>query len=117
MNGQDQGMLWKPPFHCDVTRALKPGANQLEIHVTNLWPNRLIGDEQFPDDAQWKGMYLKSWPDWFLHKCPRSESRRVTFSVVKHYDRKSPLLPSGLLGPVTLQSRRELQFELPTPKH
>lgn len=47
----------------------------------------------------------------------RPESRRVTFSVVKHYDRESRLLPSGLLGPVTLQSRRELPFALPRSKN
>ncbi|HEX9782244.1 MAG TPA: hypothetical protein VGA56_05865 [Opitutaceae bacterium] len=38
------GLLWKPPFHADVTSAVRPDVNRLEIKVTNLWPNRLIGD-------------------------------------------------------------------------
>ncbi|MCX6896346.1 MAG: glycosyl hydrolase, partial [Verrucomicrobia bacterium] len=47
------GTLWKPPFHADISHALKPGKNRLEIRVTNLWPNRMIGDEHEPDDAEW----------------------------------------------------------------
>ncbi len=108
LNGCDLGTYWKPPFCIDVTDALTSGQNALAVHVTNLWPNRLIGDEQFPDDAQWEGLYLKSWPDWFLQKKPRPEPRRKTFSVVKHYDQHSPLLPSGLLGPVTLSAARDV---------
>ena len=48
VNGQSMGILWKEPFCVDVTSALKPGDNLLEIKVTNLWVNRLIGDQQ-PD--------------------------------------------------------------------
>jgi hypothetical protein len=44
LNGRAFGVLWKPPFRVDVTDALKPGANRLEIKVTNEWTNRLIGD-------------------------------------------------------------------------
>ena len=46
VNGKALGILWKAPFRVDVTGALKPGANTLEIRVTNLWVNRLIGDQQ-----------------------------------------------------------------------
>ena len=46
LNGQALGTLWKPPFRVDVTGALKPGANALEVKVVNLWINRMIGDEQ-----------------------------------------------------------------------
>jgi len=47
VNGKPlQEILWKPPFQIDVTSALKQGANHLEIKITNLWPNRLIGDAQ-----------------------------------------------------------------------
>lgn len=105
LNGRDLGTLWKPPFRVDATDALKLGDNVLEVAVTNLWANRLIGDEQFPDDARWERKYLAAWPDWFSLEGPakpRPEPRRKTFSVVKHYDKQSPLLPSGLLGPVTL---------------
>ena len=34
--------------------------------MTNLWPNRLIGDEQYPDDCEWDGITLKRWPDWMV---------------------------------------------------
>jgi hypothetical protein len=53
INGRDLGILWKKPFLADASGVLKPGRNQLEIEVTNLWPNRLIGDEQLPADAEW----------------------------------------------------------------
>jgi hypothetical protein len=47
VNGQPVGgVLWKPPFHADLTSALKPGPNHIEVKVTNLWPNRIIGDRQ-----------------------------------------------------------------------
>ena len=48
VNGKSLGILWKAPYKVDVTSALKPGSNQLTIKVTNLWVNRLIGDQQ-PD--------------------------------------------------------------------
>ena len=48
VNGKSLGILWKSPFRVDATSALKPGANAVEIKVTNLWVNRLIGDQQ-PD--------------------------------------------------------------------
>ena len=48
VNGKQIGIIWKTPFRVDVTDALKPGVNALEVKVTNLWVNRLIGDQQ-PD--------------------------------------------------------------------
>jgi len=97
-------VLWKPPYAVDVTGALKPGRNQLEVKVTNLWPNRLIGDEQYPDDVEWDGISIKKWPDWMLKGEPRPSKDRVTFTTWKHWRKGSALLPSGLLGPVTLRS-------------
>ena len=52
LNGKTLGVLWKPPFRLDVTEALKPGANHLEIKVTNEWTNRLIGDRSAPADKK-----------------------------------------------------------------
>jgi hypothetical protein len=52
LNGRALGVVWKPPFRVDVTDALKPGANQLEIRVTNEWTNRLIGDRAAPADKK-----------------------------------------------------------------
>jgi hypothetical protein len=76
VNGKSLGILWKSPFRVDATSALKPGANAVEIKVTNLWVNRLIGDQQ---------------PD---------ATKKYTYTTQQFYRADSPLLPSGLLGPV-----------------
>ena len=84
VNGAPLGILWKTPFRVDVTSALKPGANTIEIKVTNLWVNRLVGDQQ-PDAA-----------------------KRYTYTARQFYQADSPLLPSGLLGPVrVVRSRKQ----------
>ena len=54
----DLGILWSDPFRIDVAKHLKPGTNTLEVAVTNLWVNRLIGDEQLPADVKWQGLAL-----------------------------------------------------------
>jgi hypothetical protein len=76
VNGKPLGILWKAPFRVEVSSALKAGANTLEIKVTNLWVNRLIGDQQ---------------PD---------VTKKFTYTAQQFYRADSPLLPSGLLGPV-----------------
>jgi hypothetical protein len=76
VNGKPLGIVWKAPYRIDVTSALKPGANKLEIRVANLWVNRLIGDQQ-PNAA-----------------------KKYTFTTHNPYKASSPLLPSGLLGAV-----------------
>lgn len=110
LNGKSLGTLWKPPFICEITGLLRPQANELEVHVTNLWPNRLIGDEQFPDDCtengQWKSGVIPVLPEWLKKGQPRPESRRLTFCTWKHWHREDPLLPSGLLGPVNIRHVR-----------
>jgi hypothetical protein len=80
VNGKYQGILWKGPFRIDVTPALVPGRNQIVVQVTNLWVNRMIGDQQ----------------PWALKK--------YAFADFTPYKADSPLLPSGLLGPVRLLS-------------
>jgi hypothetical protein len=104
LNGQDLGTLWKPPFRLDITRWARPGANDLQVAVTNLWPNRLIGDEELPDDAEWNGRAIKAWPTWLLEGKPRPATGRYTFTTWKHWVKGTPLLDSGLLGPVVLRS-------------
>ena len=76
VNGRSLGIVWKPPFRVDATAALKPGANALVLRVTDLWVNRLIGDQQ-PNVA-----------------------KKYTWTAQQFYHADSPLLPSGLLGPV-----------------
>ncbi len=95
------------PWRTDITRAVRKGANVLEIVVANLWPNRLIGDEQRPPDAEYgRDGNLARWPGWLTQGKPRPTSGRLTFTTWKHFDKGSPLLPSGLLGPVTIRAER-----------
>ncbi len=103
LNGQNFGVLWKPPFRANITAAAKPGVNRLVVKVTNLWPNRLIGDEQLPEDREWDGKQLKAWPQWLLDGQP-SPTGRLTFTTWHHWTKDAQLLESGLLGPVTLRT-------------
>lgn len=80
VNGEYCGTAWKHPFRVDITSAVREGENDIRIKVVNLWVNRLIGDEQ---------------PD-----C----TTRYTFTDARHYKADSPLLPSGLMGPVRIVS-------------
>ncbi len=98
LNGKNLGVLWCAPWQADISNVVKEKNNLLEITVANLWPNRLTGDEQLPDD----GIKNGQWPEWLLKGQPRS-SGRYTFSTWKFYTKDSPLLPSGLLGPVIIQ--------------
>ena len=76
INGKSQGIVWKKPFKVKLKDALKVGENTIEIKVTNLWVNRLIGDQQ-PD--------VKT---------------KITYTTMPFYRADSPLLPAGLMNPV-----------------
>jgi len=76
LNGKDLGTLWRQPFQVEITQAVKPGENALEITVANLWPNRLIGDQTLPAEE------------------------RIARTTWNPYTKDTPLLKSGLLGPV-----------------
>jgi hypothetical protein len=103
LNGRDLGVVWCDPWRVDITDAVRKKGNRLEVRVANLWPNRLIGDEREPPDAEYaRNGRLARWPDWLLRGEPRPSAGRFTFSTWKHYSRDSPLLPSGLLGPVRI---------------
>lgn len=78
VNGTPLGIVWKRPFRLDATSALKAGANALEVKVTNLWVNRMIGDRQ------------------------PNATTKYTFTAPVFYKANSPLLPSGLIGPVRI---------------
>ena len=110
VNGRDSGLLWKEPFRANITRALRPGANEIEIKITNLWPNRLIGDEHLPAGPEWDGTTLKSIPRWVLDGRP-DPTGRIAFTSYRPFTVKSPLLESGLLGPVRLITTRKLVIE------
>jgi hypothetical protein len=131
INGRTFATLWKPPFRVDITDALSSGDNALEVHVTNLWPNRLIGDEREPDDAKWgepevfrfvkpvptTGRRLMEIPGWVTDAVNRPSGNRVTFTTYDFFNGSDPLLPSGLLGPVmtdvSVSSKTERQQSPP----
>jgi len=98
LNGKELGVVWTAPWKVDITTIVKKKGNELEIEVANLWPNRLIGDEQFPDDGIKDGKF----PDWLIKGESRT-SGRYTFTTYSPYKKDSPLLSSGLIGPVTIQ--------------
>ena len=79
LNGKDLGVVWTAPWHVEITGAVQPTDNKLQIDVVNLWPNRLIGDAALPPE------------------------KRLTVTNVAKFKKDSPLLESGLLGPVTLR--------------
>ena len=103
VNGKDLGVLWRAPYSLDVTEAVKPGSNQLEVEIANLWPNRMVGDELLPEDGiRNPNGTLKAWPEWLLHG-KASPTGRFTFTSWKLWRKDEKLLPSGLLGPVRIR--------------
>ena len=98
LNGKPLNVIWTAPWKVSIGDVLRDKGNVLEIEVVNLWPNRLIGDEQLPDD----GIDKNEWPRWLINGKPRP-SKRYTFTTYKHYGADDPLFPSGLLGPVVVQ--------------
>jgi hypothetical protein len=81
LNGRDLGVIWTAPWRVDISGVLKEKGNELEIEVVNTWLNRLVGDAHLPPE------------------------KRVAKTNIQ-YPPTQPLMPSGLLGPVTVQ--REL---------
>ena len=107
INGKDLGVVWTDPFRVKITEVVVAGENQIGIEVANLWPNRLIGDEQKPDD----GIKNGQWPEWLLNGKPRT-SGRYTFTTFKHYKADSPLLKSGLIGPVKILTVKKTRVKI-----
>lgn len=102
VNGKSLGILWKAPFSVNLDGMVHEGVNNLEVRITNLWPNRLIGDEHLPDDPEWNDNSEKKWPEWLLNGTKPS-SERISFATWKHWDKESSLQSSGLLGPVIIR--------------
>jgi hypothetical protein len=108
VNGIEMGVLWTNPWRIDVTASVTHGDNLLEIAVTNVWANRLIGDEKQPPDVEWQhgdtrysdGLFLKQFPEWFLRREARPSKERYTFTTWNYFGNDVPLTPSGLLGPI-----------------
>jgi hypothetical protein len=113
INGTDLGVVWYPPYQIDISKVVKPGSNKVEIAVTNNWANKLIGDEQEPEDMEWGtdrgefGRAIKAYPNWFIQNKPRPSSNRKTFSIWHYYRKGDATKPAGLLGPVQLIYERK----------
>ena len=88
LNGIDLGVVWRPPFRADISKAVKPGDNKLEVMVVNSWRNRLIGDNKLPEH--------KRLTKTNIRVIERTESSRLT---------KWELEESGLLGPVRITEK------------
>ncbi len=113
INGQNLGVKMWSPYRYNVSNLLLNGQNTLEIEVTNLWPNRLIGDErEYEDTANWKpngyqGEQLVAFPDWLKGHNPQQPGERKTWATWKHWSKEDALIPSGLLGPVTIMAQKK----------
>ncbi len=83
----------------------------MEIKVVNLWVNRMIGDEQLAEDSDRNpDGTLRRWPAWLDSDKP-SPAGRYTFTSWRLWHKNSPLLPSGLLGPVTLEATQQVEVK------
>jgi hypothetical protein len=102
LNGQDLGVIWTAPWRVALGDAIRPGENQLEIDVVNLWPNRLIGDGLLPRNQRLTRTNVRTYDT------PPGESDFCSLDpdcAMRLKTRASPeLLSSGLLGPVKLLS-------------
>lgn len=81
VNGVDCGTIWAQPYSVDISKAIKEGANIIEIIVSNTWHNRLIGDQLLP------------------------EAKRITWTTAPFRLKDKPLLPAGIVGEVKLTVR------------
>jgi hypothetical protein len=90
INGHQAQMMWSAPFRLDITPFVKAGANELEVEVMNLWPNRLIGDGKLP------------------------EEQRLTQTNIRKFDAPDAekyLREAGLLGPVVIRQVRQYKLK------
>lgn len=120
VNGKEVAHLWKKPFRCEISDYIKPGENTVGITITNLWPNRMIGDEQYEDDVEWGeplifgpstesgsvGRFMKKVPAWLANGEERPSKHRKSVISFKYFEKSDSLLPSGLLGPVELKIKK-----------
>jgi hypothetical protein len=83
VNGIDCGIAWMAPYEIDITQALKKGKNNIEIEITNTWHNALRGADE--GKAPYDGIWTNA----------------------KYRTKGNDLLPSGLLGPITLKIKDE----------
>ncbi len=105
LNGKRLGLAWLPPFRIEISGVVRPGQNQLEIRVANLWANRLNGDSLLPETERYTRSNLDRiqtdpTSDSYFGAVPRGNAR-------PSYSKTPPLMPSGLFGPVQIIAPRE----------
>jgi hypothetical protein len=113
VNGRELGTFWKPPFRAELTAVAQPGRNELEVRVTNLLVNRLIGDEELPAENEYdpRTRAILRLPDWFKEGRPKPPGGRTTFATWHYFAKGDPLVESGLLGPVRLLTSATGEFK------
>ena len=118
-NGKSVGVLWKPPFRVDLTVLAKPGRNRLVVKVTNLWPNRLIGDARrlgvtrAESEKRTRTAQFAAPPAWVNDPRAKPPAGTQTYTTMQFYSGEHELTPSGLLGPVILRFGRLLPLPVP----
>jgi len=113
LNDEELGVVWMPPFKIDITDAIVAGRNEIQIEVTNLWTNRLIGEERFPDTSGYtadQNVPTKEMPAWYVNNQPQPAGQRTTFTTAKFYSADDKLVPSGLIGPVQISVSKMIPF-------
>lgn len=118
INGKNLGVQWMPPFLLDITDVVREGNNVLEIAVTNLWSNRLIGEERYPkqdggyelEHARNGNGVSRKMPRWYVNNEPVPPGPRTTFTTADFYDADDELFPSGLKGPVRIIALQRTRF-------
>lgn len=131
VNGRDLGVVWKEPYRVDITDVVRAGANSIELAVTNLWANRMIGDAQLPREGEWvdgewpvgervredgstepvMAQKIVELPEWYKAGQPNPAGGRVTFTPWTFFQPDEPLLDSGLLGPVRVLFADEVELD------
>ncbi|MFD0991107.1 glycosyl hydrolase [Mariniflexile jejuense] len=112
VNDKEVQLLWKEPYCADITKYVVHGKNTIKIEVTNLWANRLIGDEYLAVENEFsKDKFIHQLPKWYKENKIKPGDR-TTFSVWKNFEKTDPLLESGLLGPVRMILAIEKSIEM-----
>ena len=101
VNGVDCGTVWCAPWTADISAAVRPGKNDVEVRYINNWFNRLVGDCCLPEAERVTRSTLRYWQK------PRSSEPgkrwRVLPTVYSGPSSFDTLQPSGLLGPVVIR--------------
>ena len=85
LNGEEVGISIYPPHRLLINEQLKEGSNHLVVEVANTWLNQLIGESEKPLENQ------------------RTRSNLGSSNGKRPWSEYEPL-PSGLIGPVKIET-------------